>query len=183
MLSSIVELIPFVGVYEAFTGENIITHEKLDDKERLFMALSEIPPFKIIKSGNKIGKMLSISYKTSKNARAIKTSKTVGKNLEKKANEALAKKGVEINNTSNVDISKILPISNKIPMRLKLDDGRVDRSKFYKKIKGKAPTFKEKGGYFIEGDSTKHGGSLWKLKNEKGKRIASLSENMEILRK
>ena len=69
-----------------------------------------------------------------------------------------------------------------IPSRLKDGDGNVDLGKFDQNVKGKNAK-KEKGGWEIEKDTSGHGGSKWKLKDKKGKRIASLDENGKVLRK
>ena len=69
-----------------------------------------------------------------------------------------------------------------VPDRLKDSNGNVDLGKFDQNVKGKSAK-KEKDGWEIEKDTAGHGGSKWKLKNKKGKRIASLDENGKILRK
>ena len=69
-----------------------------------------------------------------------------------------------------------------IPERLKDGDGNVDLGKFDQKVKGKSAK-KEEGGWEVEKDTSGHGGSKWKLKDKKGKRVASLDENGKVLRK
>ena len=69
-----------------------------------------------------------------------------------------------------------------IPERLNDSDGNIDLGKFDQNVKGKNAK-KEKDGWEIEKDTAGHGGSKWKLKNKKGKRVASLDENGKILRK
>ena len=69
-----------------------------------------------------------------------------------------------------------------IPERLKDSDGNIDLGKFDQNVKGKNAK-KEKDGWEIEKDTAGHGGSKWKLKNKKGKRVASLDGNGKILRK
>ena len=69
-----------------------------------------------------------------------------------------------------------------IPERLKDGEGNVDLGKFKEKVKGKSAK-KEEDGQEIEKDTSGHGGSKWKLKDKKGKRIASLDENGKVLRK
>ena len=69
-----------------------------------------------------------------------------------------------------------------IPERLKDSDGNIDLGKFDQNVKGKNAK-KENDGWEIEKDTAGHGGSKWKLKNKKGKRVASLDENGKILRK
>ena len=71
---------------------------------------------------------------------------------------------------------------NDVPERLKDGEGNVDLGKFDKNVKGKNAK-KEDGGWEIEKDTAGHGGSKWKLKDKKGKRVASLDENGKILRK
>ena len=72
--------------------------------------------------------------------------------------------------------------SKNVPERLKDGEGNVDLGKFNEKVKGKNAK-KEEDGWEIEKDTAGHGGSKWKLKDKKGKRIASLDENGKILRK
>ena len=102
-LSSIVDLIPFVGEiksgYEVIFGNDLITNEKLDAKERLMIALNLIPGIKYINKGRKVGKCLGITNKASKSSVTIKASKTMGKKVEKKTSENLTKKGGKKNNT------------------------------------------------------------------------------------
>ena len=69
-----------------------------------------------------------------------------------------------------------------VPERLKDGEGNVDLGKFDENVKGKNAK-KEKGGWKIEKDTAGHGGSKWKLKDKKGKRVASLDGNGKILRK
>ena len=65
---------------------------------------------------------------------------------------------------------------------MKDGEGNVDLGKFDENVKGKNAK-KEKGGWEIEKDTAGHGGSKWKLKDKKGKRVASLDGNGKILRK
>ena len=69
-----------------------------------------------------------------------------------------------------------------VPDRLKDNEGNVDLGKFDQNVKGKNAK-KEEGGWEIEKDTAGHGGSKWKLKDKKGKRVASLDGNGKILRK
>ena len=69
-----------------------------------------------------------------------------------------------------------------VPERLKDGEGNVDLGQFDENVKGKNAK-KEKGGWEIEKDTAGHGGSKWKLKDKKGKRVASLDGNGKILRK
>ena len=69
-----------------------------------------------------------------------------------------------------------------IPERLKDGEGNVDLGKFKEKVKGKSAS-KEEGGWEIEKDTSGHRGSKYKLKDKKGKRIASLDGNGKVLRK
>lgn len=71
---------------------------------------------------------------------------------------------------------------NDVPERLKDSEGNVDLRKFGQNVKGKNAK-KEEGGWEIEKDNAGHGGSKWKLKDKKGKRVASLDGNGKILRK
>ena len=101
ILSSIADLIPIVGNiksgYEAIVGNDLITNEKLDPKERIMSALGLIPGINYINKGNKIRKSSTICNFASKNV--IKASKTVGKKEGKKISEILAKKGGKQNET------------------------------------------------------------------------------------
>ena len=65
---------------------------------------------------------------------------------------------------------------------MKDGDGNVDLGKFGQNVKGKNAK-KEEGGWEIEKDTSGHGGSKWKLKDKKGKRVASLDGNGKVLRK
>ena len=180
-LSSIVDLIPVVGNiksgYEAIFGNDLITNEKLDAKERLSIALGLIPGFNYINKGNKIRKCLTISNKAAKHSGVIKASKTIGKNGGKKVTETLAEKGVKKSSNHIKDA-----VSKDIPERLKTNDGKVDLSLFNINVKGKTAK-KEKGGWVKEKDYSEHGQSKYKLKDPKGNRIASLGEDGNIIRK
>ncbi|GIO03277.1 hypothetical protein J5TS2_39450 [Brevibacillus halotolerans] len=79
-----------------------------------------------------------------------------------------------------------------IPKKLKKknDDYSVDLDKFTDKVKGESGTYKDqKTGWTIEktrgtgGNKEGHKGDVWKLKNNKGKRIASLSKEGKIVGK
>ena len=87
------------------------------------------------------------------------------------------KDGLEIHFSKEAEEAK-----KDIPERLKDGDGNVDLGKFGDKVKGKNAK-KEEGGWEIEKDTSGHGGSKWKLKDKKGKRVASLDENGKVLRK
>ncbi|WP_143320956.1 hypothetical protein [Clostridium sp. HBUAS56010] len=82
---------------------------------------------------------------------------------------------------SDSDARAIAKIKGKIPSRLRDDNGDVDLGKFDQKVSGKT-TYKEKGGWSIDKDTSGHGQSKWKLKDKQGKRVASLGENGEVLR-
>ncbi|MCD8861066.1 SAR2788 family putative toxin [Mammaliicoccus sciuri] len=66
-----------------------------------------------------------------------------------------------------------------------LNKNGVDIGKFTQKVKGKNPTWKDpKTKWTISKNKGEpHGGSYWKLLNNKGKRIASLTKEGKILRK
>ena len=72
--------------------------------------------------------------------------------------------------------------ADNVPERLKDGEGNVDLGQFDQNVKGKNAK-KEKGGWEIEKDHSGHGGSKWKIKDKKGKRVASLDEKGKILRK
>ena len=96
----------------------------------------------------------------------------IGTEIYKKVEEGLS-----------IHFAKEAEEANKdVPDRLKDSNGNVDLGKFDQNVKGKSAK-KEKDGWEIEKDTAGHGGSKWKLKNKKGKRIASLDENGKILRK
>ncbi len=61
------------------------------------------------------------------------------------------------------------------------ENGNVDLGKFDKNVMNSGKKM-AKGGWTIEKDYSQHGGSKWKLKNEKGERFASLDENGKVLR-
>lgn len=189
ILSSVADLIPIVGNiksgFDAISGNDLITNEKLDNKERLMRALSLIPGMNYINKGKKIGKSLAFGKNISKSSKVIKASKSVGKNGGKKISKILAKKGgkksnsYDKKNVSKKEAQDLLKPKN-IPSRLIKEDGKVDLSKFdrnKKNMKGSG----EKGGYYIEKDFAEHGGRKWKLKDSKGKRIASLAEDGTVL--
>lgn len=71
---------------------------------------------------------------------------------------------------------------DKIPSRLKDNNGEVDLGKFDQKVNGKT-AYKEKGGWTIEKDNAGHKGSKWKLKDKSGKRVASLDANGRVVGK
>ena len=66
-------------------------------------------------------------------------------------------------------------VSNKIPSRLKKGN-KVDLDKFTGRLNGKKGA-KESGGWSIQKDNSGHGGSKWKLYDNKNNRIASLYED------
>ena len=65
-----------------------------------------------------------------------------------------------------------------------LNDKGVSIGKFTQKVKGKNPTWRDpKTKWTIsKNKGQSHGGSYWKLINNKGKRIASLTKEGKILR-
>ena len=78
--------------------------------------------------------------------------------------------------------AEIKEAKEKIPERLKDEDGEVDLDNFDQKVNGKT-AYKEKGGWTIEKDTAGHGGRKWKLKDNSGNRVASLDENGKVLGK
>ena len=76
-------------------------------------------------------------------------------------------------------LNELVKISKKIPNYLKTKDGRVDLKKFNKNKRGKKGKSGPKG-WWIEKDYAEHNGSVWKLFNHAGKRIASLWEDGSI---
>ena len=78
--------------------------------------------------------------------------------------------------------AEIKEAKEKIPERLKDEDGEVDLDNFDQKVNGKT-SYKEKGGWTIEKDTAGHGGRKWKLKDKSGNRVASLDENGKVLGK
>ncbi|SHK65259.1 hypothetical protein [Tepidibacter formicigenes] len=79
--------------------------------------------------------------------------------------------------------AEIKAVKQKIPERLKNKKGKVDLGKFNQKVKGDKVAYKEKGGWTIEKDTAQHGGRKWKLKDKRGRRVASLDENGKVLGK
>ena len=77
------------------------------------------------------------------------------------------------------DDAKIKKILKKIPNSLK-KDGKVDLTKFNKKVKGKT-AWKSSNGWEISKDKANHGGRVWKLLDKYGKRIASLGADGSVL--
>ncbi|UYZ13762.1 hypothetical protein A6764_01895 [Brevibacillus sp. WF146] len=73
-----------------------------------------------------------------------------------------------------------------IPKKLLNDDGDgVDLGKFTQPVKGRKAYRDPKTGWEIDADKAgekSHGGSAWKLKNPKGKRVATLDKKGKILR-
>nr|WP_238333125.1 glucuronyl hydrolase [Brevibacillus laterosporus] len=108
----------------------------------------------------------------------------VGEELDKQK-----KKDRDIYLSTKKEIEKA---ADAIPKKLKKknDDYSVDLDKFTDKVKGKTSTYKDqKTGWTIEktrgtgGDKDGHKGDVWKLNNDKGKRIASLSKEGKIVGK
>lgn len=78
---------------------------------------------------------------------------------------------------------EIAYVSLKIPSKLKTGD-KVDMSKFNRKKPGDGPpTWIGPDDWYIQKDIAGHGGSVWKLFNWAGKRIASLAADGKILGK
>ncbi len=75
--------------------------------------------------------------------------------------------------------SKIKKILKKIPNSLK-KDGKVDLTKFDRKVKGET-AWKSSNGWKITKDTANHGGRVWKLLDKSGKRIASLGADGSVL--
>ena len=94
----------------------------------------------------------------------------------------------EIDCSSNARFSipnVVLSIMKIIPKILKYGDRAVDLAKFTIKV-GKTKLKNKKTGWYIEKDragSNSHGGSAYKLFNNKGKREATLDKNGKVLRK
>jgi len=89
------------------------------------------------------------------------------------------------NNKSQEDDEKIKRIKNRIPTRLFTEKGRkgnININLFTIKLKNRVWK-KEKGGYIIDQDDTKHIGKEWKLRNKKGVRICSIDPNGKVLSK
>ena len=81
---------------------------------------------------------------------------------------------------SKVISPTILKVSQKIPRKLKIADGKIDKSKFSINLNGRKG-FKEKKGWYVERDYAGHKQSYWKLKDPNGKRVASLDEHFNIV--
>ena len=105
-LSALADILPGVGQikagYEIIFGNDLITNEKLDLKERLMKALDLIPGLNSINNGKKISKVLTIcnkGNKGSKPSKVVKASKNIARKTEKTNSDA--KKGEKKNNTDN----------------------------------------------------------------------------------
>lgn len=74
-------------------------------------------------------------------------------------------------------------LSNKygIPEKLINKDGKIKMGSFGQKMKGKTAYKDPKTGYYIDKDTSNHGGRKWKLKDKSGERKASLSDDGKIL--
>jgi RHS repeat-associated protein len=86
------------------------------------------------------------------------------------------------NKVKTYQSKKVKEISKKIPNRLKKSDDTVDIDQFEG---GSQTRVNQKTGWSIERDRAKgqsHGGSYWKLKDKKGKRVATLDKYGKILR-
>lgn len=74
----------------------------------------------------------------------------------------------------------IAKIKAKIPTRIRDENGNVNLGAFDKRVNGRK-AYKEKGGWTIDKDKAGHRDKKWKLKNEHGKRVASLDENGRVV--
>ena len=75
--------------------------------------------------------------------------------------------------------AQIKAAAKKIPNKLKTKDGKVDLSKFNIKLPNNGG-WKGPDGWRIVKDTAKHAGSVWKLLNKAGDRIATLWEDGRI---
>lgn len=91
-------------------------------------------------------------------------------------------KGDTTSKVKEKEKKEIQDAKKKIPTRLKRKKGNVDLGKFDRKVKNKTE-YKEKGGWSISKDRDGHRGSEWKLKDTKGKRVASLDKNGYVVGK
>lgn len=72
--------------------------------------------------------------------------------------------------------------ANKIPKKLKTQDGNIDLGKFTEKVSGNSVKYKDpKSGWSVEKDTAGHGGREWKLKDKNGNRVGSLDGSGRIL--
>ncbi|MFB7157904.1 hypothetical protein [Lysinibacillus sp. NPDC056232] len=70
-----------------------------------------------------------------------------------------------------------------IPKKILDSDGSIDMGKFSQKVGGKTAYKDPKTGWEIDKDTAGHGGRKWKLKDDKGNRVASLDEKGRIISK
>ncbi|MET4562693.1 hypothetical protein ABIA69_003884 [Lysinibacillus parviboronicapiens] len=70
-----------------------------------------------------------------------------------------------------------------IPKKILDSDDCIDMGKFTDKVKGRTAYKDPKTGWEIDKDTAGHGGRKWKLKNDKGDRVASLDEKGKIISK
>ena len=70
-----------------------------------------------------------------------------------------------------------------IPKKILDSDGSIDMGKFSQKVGGKTAYKDPKTGWEIDKDTAGHGGIKWKLKDDKGNRVASLDEKGRIISK
>ena len=82
---------------------------------------------------------------------------------------------------TNTVIKNEAKIGKNIPTKL-LKDNKVDISKFDTKLKN-GQGMRGPNGYTIQKDTAGHGGKEYKLKNDKGERVASLGKDGEIIGK
>ena len=158
-VSSGLDFVPVVsnvkGAVEAISGKDYITGEKLSFGERVLSGISAIPGGNYIKAVKNVNKASNFVKNVNKTSNFAKKTNTIIKNEEK--------------------------IMKNIPTKL-LKDNKVDVSKFGTKLKNRQE-FRAPNGYTIQKDTAGHGGSAFKLKDDKGKRVASIRKDGEIVGK
>jgi len=70
-----------------------------------------------------------------------------------------------------------------IPKKILDSDGSIDMGKFSQKVSGRTAYKDPKTGWEIDKDNAGHGGRKWKIKDDKGNRVASLDEKGRIISK
>ena len=87
----------------------------------------------------------------------------------------------QISGQAKAQNKEIEDAKSRIPSHLKDKNGNVDLGKFNKPVKGRK-AYKDKTGWEIDKDTAGHKGS-WKVKNPKGKRVATVDDTGRVVGK